>query len=250
MNFLKKLFNWQNIRLALIIISLIFIYGFSQVKNKKNKLVDIKIELTQPHENLLNQAMVNKLLVENFGQTKNVVKHVLDLNNLEKNLDKHPMIEKSNVYLNVKGELIAKVYDKKPLARMLWKNETRYIDKNGAIIPLSENYSARVPFISGSLQILKNEKFLELLQKIEADDFYKKSITTITVNNKSEVFLNQRSHDFEIVFGTPEDIDVKLNNFKAFYKFNEKNDKLNNYNQITLKYIKQVICSKIEKDEQ
>lgn len=80
--------------------------------------------------------------------------------------------------------------------------------------------------------------------------FIKKSITTITVNNKSEVFLNQRSHDFEIVFGTPEDIDVKLNNFKAFYKFNEKNDKLNNYNQITLKYIKQVICSKIEKDEQ
>lgn len=230
---------------------LIFIYGFSQSKNENKNLLGIKIELTQENDNLLNQTMVNKLLIENFGNVEKVKKHVLDLNNLEKILDNHPMIEKSNVYLNVKGELVAKVFDKKPLARvLLHNNDSRYIDKDGEIIPLSDNYSARVPFLTGSFQNFKDDKILELLQKIEADDFYKSSVINVDVNNKKEVFISQRNQSYTIVFGKPEDIDVKLNNFKAFYHFNKNEDKLNNYNQITLKYIKQVICSKIEENEQ
>jgi cell division protein FtsQ len=160
------------------------------------------------------------------------------------------MIEKSNVYLNIKGELVAKVYDKKPLARVLVKNGTRYIDKNGDFIPLSENFSARVPFCSGQMQNIKNKDFLSLLERIDEDDFFKQSIINVVINNKGEVTLYQRGQDYEIDFGKPNFIEVKLSNFKSFYQFNATKNKINNYNRITLRYVKQVICSKTENDEQ
>jgi cell division protein FtsQ len=227
-----------------------FVYAFSQSKNLKKNITNIQVELTQENDNLLNQSMVNKLLIEKFNNIKKVQKHVLDLNNLEKFLDKHPMIEKSNVYLNIKGELVAKVYDKKPLARVLVKNGTRYIDKNGDFIPLSENFSARVPFCSGQMQNIKNKDFLSLLERIDEDDFFKQSIINVVINNKGEVTLYQRGQDYEIDFGKPNFIEVKLSNFKSFYQFNATKNKINNYNRITLRYVKQVICSKTENDEQ
>jgi len=250
MNYLKKIFNWQNIRLALIFSIIVFIYGFSMQRNEQKKITEIKVELAQENENLLSQMMVNKLLIENFNPSKKVQKKAINLNTLEKHLNKHPMIEESNVYLNVKGELIAKVFEKMPLARVLVENETRYIDKNGDLIPLSKNYSARVPIVLGSLKRIRKPMFLELLQKIENDQFFKESITTLEINNKNQVYLYQRGHDYLIVFGQPTNINIKLNNLKVFYQYNSKNQNLNNYKIINLAFTKQVIGTKIEKDEQ
>lgn len=250
MNFLKKIFNWYNIRLVLIFSILIFVFGFSKQRNDQKNISELKIELTQKNENLLNQNMVNKLLIENFNESKKVEKKVINLNHLEKDLNKHPMIEESNVYLNVKGELVAKVLDKKPLARILYKNESRYIDKKGDLIPLSKNFSARVPFVSGSLSMIKKPMFLELLQCIEDDRFFKESITALDINNKNQIYLYQREHDYLIVFGQPRDIHLKLSNFKVFYQYNTKNNNINKYKIINLAFTKQVIGSKIEEDEQ
>ena len=89
---MKKFFNWINIRLVLIFVGIIFLYSFALHRNEQRKLKKAKVEFIGNEKLFVTHEMVNKLLIENKTDASSIEKVALDLNVLEKNINKHNMI--------------------------------------------------------------------------------------------------------------------------------------------------------------
>ena len=168
----------------------------------------------------------------------------LDLNTLETVLDDHEMIEKAQVFSTVDGFLNTRITQKTPIVRVITDNETYYLDKKGDRIPLSENFSARVPLVVGAISDKNCKPYLNLFNEIKNDDFLSKNITAAEILPSGNVVLANRSYDYKIVFGQPKNVERKFKNYKAFYHHAIKDTLIKNYKEINLMFIQQVVCKK------
>ncbi|MDB4401840.1 cell division protein FtsQ/DivIB [Algibacter sp.] len=171
-------------------------------------------------------------------------KETLVLNELEKALKSNPMIKTAEVYVAVNGKLNAEIEQKTPIARVS-TNASYYIDDEGSSMPLSKNYSARVPLVTGYVEKNNLKKVFKIARKINKDEFLKKHVFEIHQDINMNLYLRLRKCDFIVQLGDGEFLDKKINNLKAFYKQNQKNNTLNKYSQVNLQFENQVICTKI-----
>lgn len=238
-----KNINWVNIRLLLIIAVTVFLYSFSGIRNEQRKIKQTDIEFKDA-ENFITKEYVNKLLIQNFDTVTGIKKVQLDLNKVEKSIDKNPMVDKAEVYATIDGKLKALVVQKKPVARFFSASKSYYLDYKGNEMPLSESETARVPLVSGSTDMADKKKLSQLLDYIYDDAFLKKNITGLAVMPWGDVVMDVRGYDFDIVFGKPINIDRKFKNYKAFLQDAIKDTLTENYKTINLKFTQQVVCTK------
>ena len=186
---------------------------------------------------------VSKLLIQNNEGVKNVPKETLDLNILETALNSNPMIKTAQVYMSVYGELKADIEQKKPIARVS-TNASYYIDNQGTYMPLSSNYSARVPLVTGLVEKNNLNTIFVMASKIQNDEFLKKNVVEIHQNENETIYLKLRQCSFKVQMGNINNLDKKINNLKAFYKQSLKEKTLNNYSKVNLQFDNQVVCTK------
>lgn len=239
-----KKFNWQNIRLVLMLIVVIFLYSFTQNRSQNKKISKIQVEFQGNNKMFLTNEMVNNLLIQNLGGTSSIQKDKVDLKELESALKKQSFIENAEVYISEDGMLTTKVLQKSPIARVVNKNGVLYVDKNGSIFQLSDNFSSRVPIVQGNIEGEFKKGFIEIFKTIEKDDFLKKHIIAIKIQENGSMNMLTREHDYDINFGKPILIDKKFKNYKAFYQFASKDSLLGKYKTINLIFTQQVVCSK------
>src|SRR6476619_3764079 len=167
-------FNWKsawiNMRLVLMFALVIFLYSFSSKRNESRKIKKSAVEFVGETNQFVAPETVNKLLIENNESVAALHKDGLDLNKIEKTIDKHGMVEKSEVFVTIDGTLKAMVKQKTPIARVFDENGSFYIDYQGNKIPLSDEYTARVPIISGEINKQKKDDFNKLLRFVYDDD--------------------------------------------------------------------------------
>jgi len=239
-----KFFTWTNIRLVLMITVVIFLYSFTSHRNATRKIAKTEVVFVGEKNLFLKPEMVNKLLIEKNQDLKTLTKVDLDLNKLEKSISRHKMIQKVDVFVSVDGVLKAVVKQKTPLGRVFDETGSFYIDYEGNKMPLSDNYTARVPLISGEIAVVKKEKLSEVLKMIAQDDFLKKNIIGIQVLPNGSLIMVNRNYDFQIDFGRTINIERKFKNYKAFFQKAVLDSTLNKYKRINLKFTKQVVCIK------
>lgn len=198
---------------------------------------------TKTHLFLL-PTMVNKLLIEKNEHSKTITKEGLDLKKLEKSVNNNDFVQKSEVFVSVDGVLKAVVKQKTPVGRVVSETGSFYVDYEGNRMPLSENYSARVPLVSGKIDAVENEKLSEVLKMIYEDDFLKKNIIGVQVVPNGNLIMQNRNYDYTIDFGKIINIDRKFKNYKAFFQKAVSDSTLNNYKKINLKFTQQVVCIK------
>ena len=85
----------------------VILFAFTGKRNKQRKISEARIEFIEEQDPYVNELMVNKLLIQNRDRVTNVGKEILVLNTVERTLNTHKMIEYSDVYLTVNGELRA-----------------------------------------------------------------------------------------------------------------------------------------------
>jgi cell division protein FtsQ len=192
----------------------------------------------------LKPETVNKLLIEKNQDLKTLKKDGLDLNKLEKSINQQKLIEKADVFVSVDGVLKAVVKQKTPLGRVFDETGSFYIDNEGNSMPLSDNYTARVPLLSGEITVVKKEKLSEVLRMIAEDDFLKKNIIGVQVLPNGSLIMANRNYDYQIDFGRTINIEKKFKNYKAFFQKAVSDSTLNKYKRINLKFTKQVVCIK------
>ena len=221
-----------------------FLYSFTSVRNSRLKVLKPEVKFEEGTNNFLTHAMVDKLLIQNDKTVTNQAKSVIDLYKLEKNVAKNPYVEKAAVFLTIDGALKTIIKQRTPIARIITSKDSYYIDKQGIIVPLSKNYSARVLLISGISDAADIAAVLPLIKYILKDDFLQKEIVGIEKFKNNEYQFSVRSGDYKIDFGLLSDVVVKFKKLKAFYNTTFKNKTIQEYKTITLKYHNQVVCTK------
>ncbi len=239
-----KIFTWTNIRLVLMIAVVIFLYSFTSHRNEMRKIRKTEVVFVGEKNLFLKPETVNKLLIEKNRDLKTIHKVDLDLNKLEKSINEQKLIEKADVFVSVDGVLKAVVEQKTPLGRVFDETGSFYIDNEGNSMPLSDNYTARVPLISGEIDVVKKEKLSEVLRMIAEDDFLKKNIIGVQILPNGSLIMANRNYDFQIDFGRTINIERKFKNYKAFFQKAVSDSTLNKYKKINLKFTKQVVCIK------
>ncbi|NHM05749.1 cell division protein FtsQ [Flavobacterium sp. CYK-4] len=239
-----KIFKWDNLRLVLMFALVAFLYSFTSMRNEHRKLAKSVVVFTDDSNPFIRQEAVNKLLIENKTDASAIQKVDLDLNQLEKSINANPMIEKSEVFVSIDGVLKAVVKQKTPIARLFNETGSFYIDYQGSIMPLSDEFTARVPIVSGEINKLHQDEFSQLLRFVYDDDFLKKNIIGIQISPSGRLKMRNRNFDYEIEFGQTVNIERKFNNYKAFYQKAVQDSSLHQYKKINLTFTQQVVCTK------
>ncbi|MFV5691470.1 cell division protein FtsQ/DivIB [Flavobacterium sp. LT1R49] len=239
-----KLFNWTNIRLMLMFIVVIFLFSFTSNRNKNRKLTKSVVVFVGDNAPFVKQETVNKLLIENKRDASSIQKVKLDLNKLERTLDAQEMIEKSDVFVSIDGVLKAVVKQKTPIARIFDGGGSFYIDYEGNRMPLSTNFTARVPLVSGGINKKNNEYLADLFRAIYDDAFLKKNIIGIEIMPNGSLKMLNRNFDYQIDFGRMINVERKFKNYKAFFQKAVLDSSLYKYKKIDLRFTEQVVCTK------
>lgn len=232
------------ITLVALIAFLFFLYEFSIERNRDKRVEKIVVEFEEGDNNFLTHSMVDKMLIQNQKFVKNQPKRVVDLHSLETRVSMNPYVEKASVFLTIDGILKTLIKQRKPLARLVNSDTFFYIDRFGVKIPMSSNFSSRVPLVSGVEDATEIKELIKLLQTIASDDFFKKEIIAVERESNGEYVFNVRSGDYRIVFGGIEFASFKLKKLKAFYNKALIDETITRYKLINVKYHNQVVCTK------
>lgn len=226
---------------------IVFLFGFSKKRNEKRKLTKIEVEFVDGNTPFITHNTVNKLLIQNNEEVTGIVKETLVLKEMEKRLRENPMVREAQVFLSIDGVLGAKIQQRDPIGRISPQRSGSdyYLDSDGEMMPLSSVYSARVPIVTG----VSNDNFKEvvpLLAQIREDEFMERLVVGLNLNPNGEIELELRKTNFKVLFGKPQHIAKKFQNFKAFYKKTKQDSTLYGYDKVNLKFESQVIATKKE----
>lgn len=236
--------NWGYIKLMAVLCLVVFLYAFASSRNSVRKVSEPNIQFIGENNLFITEEAVSKLLIQSYGDIKNMPKETLALNVLERALNSNPMIKTAEVYVTVNGTLTAKIEQKRPIARVS-TNASYYIDDEGFYMPLSSNYSARVPIVTGHVEKNNLENVYAVARKVEQDDFLKKNVIEIHQDVNKVIYLRLRQCHFLVQLGSIDFLDKKINNLKAFYQKSLKENTLNNYSKVNLQFDNQVVCTKM-----
>ena len=204
---------------------------------------EVQIEFVDNKYPFLTHENVSKLLIQNKEGVTSVPKDILDLNELEKALNSNPIIKNAEVYVSVNARLTARIEQKKPIARVN-TNATYYIDDEGSYMPLSSNYAARVPLITGRIEKNNLNNVFKVAKKVYNDEVLKKHVVEIHQNEDNTIYLKLRQNSFKVDLGKVKQLDKKFDNLKAFYQKALKDKTLNTYSIVNLQFDNQVVCTK------
>jgi cell division protein FtsQ len=229
--------------MSLLFLIVVSLYAFTSSKNSSRKVESIRIKFVDYKYPFLTEENVSKLLIQKNTNVTGVPKEILDLNELETALNENPIIKNAEVYMSVNGELTAKIEQKNPIARVS-TNASYYIDESGSYMPLSSNYSARVPLVTGQIEKNNLKSVFKVAQKVYNDDILNKHVVEIHQNQDKTIYLKLRQNNFKVNLGDVDNLDRKIGNLKAFYQKALKDKTLNSYSIVNLQFDNQVVCTK------
>jgi len=236
--------KWNYIKMMALLLTVVGLYGFADYRSKSKKVNDISIKFLGDKNLYVTEDAVNKLLIQTYGSLKNREKEQVVLNTIEEIIESNPMVKNAQVYFSVEGELISEVVQRKPIGRVEGVNRF-YLDDEGKRMPLSRYHSARVPIITGKITGKSLEDAYTILNYINKDEFLRKNVIGIHVKDENDYQLRLRVEEFVVNLGGVENLDEKFKNFMAFYLKAAKDDTLEEYAEVSLKFDNQVVCTKI-----
>lgn len=219
-------------------------YSFARIKNQERKIQQINIAFNEDDYPFLNETMVNNLLIQNFEGSSKVKKERVDLKKLENVLNANKYVDNSEVFCSIDGILSAKVKQKKPIIRVINENGSYYLDDKGDKVPLSENFTPRVPVYYGVISENELDELVAVFSYIDKDEMLKHNIIDIKKSQKGNIIFSVRDYDYKVIFGTEANMETKFKNYKAFLQHASKDTLIKNYKSVNLIFTQQVICAK------
>jgi cell division protein FtsQ len=200
----------------------------------QNVLITVK-DSAQTH--FLKAEDVHWMLVKNGITLKGKPISQINADSIEQILLKNTAMKRVECYRTSSGDNIRiDVWQREPLFRVMGKKDY-YVDIEGKVIPVSDNYVAYVPIVSGEVaQSFATGELKEFMQFLQNSEFWNAQITQIEVDKGSEITLIPRVGTQEIEFGTLERYQQKLDKLQAFYQEGLSKIGWEEYQKINVKY--------------
>jgi cell division protein FtsQ len=180
----------------------------------------------------------------------------LDLERMEvKVLERDPFIADADVYIDARSRLNVDIRQRQPVLRIIdGSGKSYYLDKDGKYMPISVNFTARIPVATGYISPFTPE-FLEtrqhilkdlfhLAEKIREDEFMSALAEQIFVDKNKKFAIIPKVGRQKILLGRYRDMEDKFRRLKIFYKESMPYEGWQKYRTINLEYDGQVVCKR------
>lgn len=163
---------------------------------------------------------------------------------IEEVIEKHPMVRHAECYKTPGGTVHIVIEQRTPVLRVIGL-ENYYVDDLRKPMPISTNYAAYVPVVTGRVtKKMATGGVFEFAQFLNNDDFWGNQIEQININDRMKVELVPRVGNHIIVLGDLDRFQQKMEKLRKFYQFGLNEIGWNIYSTIDLQYKDQVVCTK------
>ncbi|RED92448.1 cell division protein FtsQ/DivIB [Marinoscillum furvescens] len=240
--------------LSSTVVVMLAIIGFTGVKSSSRPVNDVLVTIEDQDGDFFTDQLevLNLLNDESTDYVLGLAIDDLDLKELERRVERNPFIKDAQVYRDIKGNLMVKVQQVRPIARVFSPSgPDQYISVDGELLPTTARHTARVPIIelersfSWEQNITETEygqELLNTLKYIDGDKFWKAQIAHIVIARDGELTFLPQVTKQEVKFGMPEKLEKKFRKLKVFYKEILPNKGWNTYSMVNLKFENQIVC--------
>ena len=217
----------------------------SVIMHHRNGLREVRFDGIRWAENrprLIAQDSVNKLLKLALSDSTSAFKSGLNLRNIEQTLNQNNWVKNAQSYVSIDGGIGVHVTSKLPIVRVEG-DRSYYIDASGIPFPLSKNESVAVPIFYGNPTAHQRLLIVDAAQKTASDTFMSNHIVAYEWLPEG-LAMEPRQESYQIVLGTPNQLEKKFKKYKAFYAKMQDSTVLKTYKQVNLSFHGQVVCSK------
>ena len=226
-------------------------------------LPTVKIDLYEDMLFLSKDDILERLMDKGFVSANKKYSEI-DLREIETYLSEMPEIKTVQVFSYPGGQWTVDVSLRQPVARIFnIDGSSCYLDKDGTLMPLSDNYTAHVLSVTGNInevdyskkvdEIINNDslKTIEILDDLYqissyvcSDEFLSAQFTQVHINTYNEFELIPRVGNQRVLFGDATNIAGKFKKLELFYTEGLSRAGWENYDTINVMYKSQVVCSK------
>lgn len=238
---MKNKYRFFKIFVTILIFGFLLNFSLKRFSEKKitEDMVNVQLNEASTSVYFIDEKDIKKI-VEKANPSGRV--GGVDIPKLEKKIREIPAVDSANVYLNLNGRLNLDIKQRVPAFRLKRGDKDFYVDEKGVEFPTYKNYSHKCRLVSGDVNPEEYPQLIELVKKIEKDDFSKKYFVGIQKINKDYQLLTSDGF-FKVELGSLENLDFKMNGFKAFVeKFLIYQD-LEKYTKVSLKYNNQIVTT-------
>ena len=233
--------KFRVLKLLIMLFLITFLMAFSIVRNGDREIDFSNINYLDSKFKFISIESVDKMLKQSDSISLKLVKRDLNLKGIEKIIIKNSFISSANVSLELNGELGVRIVEKEPVFRVL--NDDYYIDLSGSIMPLSENYSERIPLILSEVDSTELKSLGMLGNYFKNDIFFSNHIAGLEIID-NEFLFHVNNFKYLIKMKDLSDFKSRFNNYKVFYKTVINDSILVKLKSINLNFKNQVIVQK------
>lgn len=233
--------KFRVLKLLIMLFLITFLMAFSIVRNGDREIDFSNINYLDSKFKFISVESVDKMLKQSDSISLKLVKRDLNLKVIEKLINKNSFISSADVSLELNGELGVRIVEKEPVFRVL--DDDYYIDLSGSIMPLSENYSERIPLILSEVDSTELKSLGLLGNYFKNDTFLSNHITGLEIID-NEFLFHVNSFKYLIKMKDLSDFKSRFNNYKVFYKTVINDSVLVKLKSINLNFRNQVIVQK------
>ena len=195
-------------------------------------------------------ALVDKLTGGVLGRK---VKDI-DLDVLEKDLDKTSCILKSQVYADKEGVLYIHLSERKPFVRLQTSGGGFYADREGKVFPLQSRYCAWVPIIDGHLPVDNwyafgkpeqewMEGMVSMVAAFQDSPRWKNRCSQIHLNRDGQIVLTLDGYSERFILGDYTNIEKKQHKIEQYISLiRPQLAEGKNYKSVNVRFHGQIIC--------
>lgn len=235
---MRGIFNFFRFFLGVFLL-FFMIYFTLQNLNEKYCLIS-EINVLVDENNFITEELIVDYLLENKMHPDSIKLNLISFKSIEDLLLNHPQVKRANIYSDLDGDVFISIKQRKPICRVQDQKVSYYIDEDGKKMELSNNYTSRMLLVTGDINSVEDDKLFLILDYVFNNDFFRKQIMQIDINNSELLMLTKIGAQLE--FGKIIDIYEKFEKLILYYeKGNTQNRK---YKTLNLSYRNQIVCIK------
>ncbi len=251
----NKILKISGITAALVVVLILL----SFVGNIRSTAMcdDVLIEIKDNSDvELISEMDLKHQINTTFGVLIGVPLNQIDTKIIENSIVEMPQVSDATVYKTIDKKLIVELTQRTPIVRLIDANgKSALLGTCGTLIPIPDANPARLPVLSGAFEIEQNDQSLllpdsihQLLYRyavaIASDKFWQAQIQHTTFNLDGDFVAYPQVGKHQIIFGSAEEIELKLAKLRIFYQEGISEANWNKYARINLKYRDQIVCTK------
>ena len=225
---------------------IIFLLAFTNTRYSNKTCIDYRINLADENTSLITRGQIISLIKSIQDSIVGTPIDEVPIYEIERKIESLNDVQNAEVYINMEGMLHIDVIQKKAIVRVSPKiGNDFYMDAQGSIFALSNNYTKHLLVASGNIQDTADYiAVLNLAKQISSDSLWSSQIMQIYIKENKEIELVPRVGNHKILFGDISDVEEKLRRLYLFYKKGVNQVGWNDYEEINLKFKNQIVCVK------